>query len=91
MIAAKHPVREVFASRSSGSYYPTKGTAIDAFDGALGQHDFHFDREDLLGFDGDEGRKLVQVMDDGEVVVGNALLTWYRMPSGCYEFVGYLA
>ena len=39
VIKAKHPVREDFASWSTGSgcgyYYPTKGHAVKAFDTAL--------------------------------------------------------
>jgi len=94
-IKAKHPVREAFAGRSSGNdggaYYSTKGHAVNAFDGELQTYDLCFDRDDLLDFTGDEGRKLIEIHDEFKHCVGRALLTWYRMPSGRYEFIGYIA
>lgn len=90
MIKARHPVREAFAGRSSGDYYPTKGHAINAFDGELQTYDFCLDRNDLMDFPGDDGRKTVAVHDEFGHEVGFAVFSWHRMPSGRYEFVGYL-
>ena len=88
-------VRNDFAVWSTGSergsYYETKGHAVNAFDGALQGHELCFDREAIYGFDNDEGRKNLDVVDEFGHYAGCALLTWYRMPSGRYEFVGYLA
>lgn len=95
-IKAREPVREAFASRSSGNdrgaYYFTKGHAINAYDAALMEHGYRFDYADTQDLYGNEGRKLVRVVRDGtDEQVATALLTWYRMPSGRYEFVGYIA
>ena len=94
-IKANHPVRGEFAECSTGSargyYYHTKGGAINAFDGALAAYELCLDRDDLMFFDGDEGRKTIDVHNEFKRTVGRAVLSWYRMPSGRYEFVGYLA
>ncbi len=94
-IKAKHPVRDIFADCSSGNggrnYYKTKGDAIGTFDGALRGHGFHFDENELFDFGGDNGRRRLNVVSNGGEYVGIAELSWYRMPSGRYEFTGYLA
>jgi hypothetical protein len=91
-ITRKHPVREAFAGCSTTTdYYATKGHAVNAFDAELQTYDLCFDRNDLTGFDGDTGRKSLAVVDECDHVVGYAVLSWYRMPSGRYEFTGYLA
>ena len=94
-IVRNHPVREAFADRSTGSdggdYYLTKGHAVNAFDGELQGHDLCLDRDDLSDFYGDEGRKVVEVHDEFGHCAGHAVISWYRMPGGRYEFVGYLA
>jgi hypothetical protein len=51
--------------------------------------DLWLDHDDLDDFHGDDGRKFIDVCDESGIV-GRALLTWYRMPSGHYEFNGYL-
>jgi hypothetical protein len=88
-------IRNDFAVWSTGSehggYYPTKGHAVNTFDGALQDHGLCFDREQIYGFDGNDGRKNLDVVDEFGHFVGCALLSWYRMPSGRYEFIGYLA
>jgi hypothetical protein len=97
-ITSRHPVREAFAGCSSGPvYYYTKGHAVNAFDAALKAHGYRFDYADTQCLYGDEGRRECDILVDrdgcygaGEVV-GRALLMWYRMPSGRYEFVGYIA
>jgi len=91
MIKAKHPVRVAFAGCSSGPCYRTKSLAINAFDGALLDYDLCLDRDDLVDFIGNFGRKIINVLDEYQHVVGRAVITWYRMPSGRWEFVGYLA
>ncbi len=93
-IKAQGAVRRVFAGCSTGSgagYYSTKGHAVNAFDGALQGYDYHLDRDDISDFHGDAGRKVVAVHDEFKHEVGRAVISWYRMPSGNYEFVGYLA
>ena len=96
-IKQKDPVREAFAGCSSGPvYYETKGHAINAFDAALNEHGYRFDYADTQSLYGDEGRKLCSIIEDGDYLerngesVGCALIMWYRMPSGRYEFVGYI-
>ena len=95
VIKAKHPVREDFASWSTGSgcgyYYPTKGHAVKAFDTALKAYDLCLNENDLSDFHGDTGRKSVAVHNEWNQLVGWAIISWYRMPSGNYEFTGYLA
>jgi hypothetical protein len=94
-IKAKHPVREAFADRSTGSdggcYYGTKSRAVNAFDGVLQDYDWCLDRNDLTDFYGDTGRKVIEVHDEFEHCVGRAVISWHRMESGRYEFIGYLA
>ena len=98
-IKARHPVREAFAGCSTGSprpigrvsYYSSKGQAVNAFDSALQTFDFCLDRDDLADFHGNEGRKTIAVHDEHGNEVGRAVLAWFRMGSGCYEFIGYLA
>ena len=89
MIKVKHPVRNDFSSCSTGEYYKSKGAAINAFDTALHKHDMHLDENDS-DFNGDEGHKLMDIYQQDEVI-GYASLYWYQMPSGNYEFIGYIA
>lgn len=94
-IVAKHPVREFFADCSTGSdggyYYSTKGHAINAFDGRLQEYDLCLDRNEFVDYNGDDGRTNHQVVDEFGHCVGCAVFSWHRMPSGKYEFIGYLA
>ena len=87
--------RNAFCLRSTGqargAYYPTKGHAVCAFDATLQEHGFYLHRSDCMDFSGDEGRKTLIVCDENGAEVGYAIITWYRMPSGRYEFVGYIA
>jgi hypothetical protein len=91
--------RDDFASCSTGNqngsgrtgYYRTKGHAVNAFDARLQTYDLCLDRDDLMDFHGDEGRKTIAVHDEFGNTVGYAVLMWYRMDnSGRYEFIGYL-
>jgi hypothetical protein len=94
-IRAGHPIREEFSEWSTGNgrgvYYETKGHAVNAFDGVLQGYDLCLDRDDLMDFSGDEGRKTIEVHDEFGRCAGHAVLSWYRMPSGRYEFTGCLA
>jgi hypothetical protein len=102
-IKARHAVREEFSGCSSGggpwTYYDSKGAALRAFDSALDGYGLCFDKDDNFDMPGDEGRINIDVYtgidgygedDSRGRFVGSALLTWYRMPSGNYEFIGYL-
>src|SRR3972149_981212 len=91
--------REAFAGCSTGSYhglirsdyYETKGSAICAFNSELARWGLQLDPNDLADFAGDTGRKMLDVCAVGDgCSVGCAILSWYRMPSGRYEFAGYL-
>lgn len=94
-IKSRAPVREHFSCCSSGNggrnYYSCKGLAINAFDNALQDYSYHFDRNEMVNCPGDEGRATFTVCDENDHPVGIALLSWYRMPSGNYEFTGYIA
>jgi len=89
--------REAFAGCSTGSsYYETKGSAICAFDAELARWGLQLDPYDLADFAGDTGRKMLDVCTIGDGhgehidCVGHAVLSWFRMESGRYEFTGYL-
>ena len=88
------PVREAFSGCSSGNvpgaYYETKGHALRAFDAALADFGYHLDREDNSAWSGDEGRNTVDIYVEGGGCVGRAIIYYYRMESGRYEFVGYI-
>jgi len=86
-------------------YYETKVSAICAFDAELARWGLQLDPYDLSDFIGNSGRKIldvctigdgcsVRVARDGRGVhverIGCAVLSWYRVPSGRYEFTGYL-
>lgn len=94
-IKSRHQVRDDFADCSSGNkpnqYYESKGHGVSAFDNALRGHGYHFDENELIDFSGNEGRRTINICSDGGEYVGLAVLSWYRMPSGRYEFVGYIA
>jgi len=89
-IKADHPIREGFASCSSGTFY-NKGIAVSPFEDVLEAYGLCFDYHETFGFPGPAGRLVVAIRDEFGVTVGYAMLSWCRMPSGCYEFTGYLA
>jgi hypothetical protein len=92
ILATDKAVRNRFCDCSSrNSYYETRGHAISAFDSALNDFGYRLADEVGNGYAGNEGRAYCDVLDGNEVVVGCAVLVWYRMPSGRYEFTGYLA
>ncbi len=94
-IRSKHQVREDFSECSSGNTcYETKGCAIHAFESALAKYGLYFDPDNLIDMPGDNGRVMIGIYIDGSEYtkrVGCAVLMWYRMPSGRWEFVGYIA
>jgi hypothetical protein len=94
-IKRNHPVRNAFAGRSSGNgsntYYASKGHAVNAFDNELQGYNLCLDRNDLADFVGNEGRKIIDIHNEFDKVVGCAVFTWFRMESGNYEFVGYIS
>jgi len=94
-IQQNHPVRKAFSGCSTGNsincYYKTKGHAFCAYDEALADFGFHLDCVVNNAWTGDEGRRTVDVYDSCNKHVGCAVFYYYRMPSGNYEFVAYLA
>ena len=94
-------LRNAYCEKSTGSadgeYYFTKGHGVMAFAEVLDGFGLEFDWMALQDLPGDNGRKQVDVKEinhdtgenDGQVV-GSALITWYRMPSGRYEMISYL-
>ena len=92
-IPHNHAIRGKFAGKSTTdafSYYPTKGHAINTFDSVLQDYDLQLSREDM-DFYGDSGWKIIHVVNEYNMVVGYAHLSWYRMESGNYEFTGYIS
>ncbi len=97
-IKSSHQVREDFSGQSTGNmgcagrtgHYRTKSLAVNAFDGVLQGYDLCFSRDEIHDYYGNEGRTIVDVHDDCGNCVGYAVLSWHRMPSGNYEFIGYL-
>ncbi len=93
-IIARHPVREKFAAVSTSGaagYFLTKGHAVDCFDTALRQYGLSFALYDCTEFVGNDGCATVSIINDSDHVVGYARLSWHRMGSGRYEFVGYIS
>ena len=87
-------LRNAFAGKSSGTYYQTKGDAVAAFNEVLEAEGVLLDPRVTTQMYGDEGRVTPLLVDarTEEAVEGRlAVLSWYRMPSGRYEVVGYLA
>lgn len=103
-IKQNNPVRQAFAACSTGAptgdwrgcvgYYKTKGHAVRAFDGALARYDLSLVTEDANDFNEDSGRATVGICgiygnDVGRTAL--AVLSWHRMSTGHYEFVGYIS
>lgn len=92
----KKSTREAFASQSSGASYPNKWEAIERFDAVLRPLGVTFRNADVISLHGDEGRTtalLVAFDENGDELdkeEGRAVLTWYRLPSGRWEIIGYL-
>ena len=86
--------RNNFASQSSGPrYYETKGEAVATFNEVLEAFGLLPDPATTSQMHGDEGRVTPRLVDlETETKdEGLASLSWFRMPSGRYEVVGYLA
>jgi hypothetical protein len=95
LIKQNHPVRAAFAGRSTDGkrvgFYETKGHAVDAFDAELRAFDLCFDPNEIMDLNGDTGWRTIPVVNRDYEDSGFAVISWYRMPSGRYEFTGYLA
>ena len=93
--ASDKKLRNGFSEWSTGNdhgcYYSTKGHAVNAYDGFLQGYDLCLDRDNLIDFNGDSGRKTIEIHNEFKACVGIAVISWYRMPSGRYEFTGYIA
>ena len=89
------PVRGAFSSCSSGNvpgtYYETKGHALRAFDSALFGFGYYLDRADNSAWSNDEGRTMVDIYTGQDELAGRAVFYYFRMPSGRWEFVAYIA
>ena len=91
-IHRNHPLRNEFAGKSTGRvYYQSKGCAVNTFDNVLQNYDLSFDRTDLPDFNGNDGWATLRIVNAYDVAVGYAHLSWYRMETGVYEFVGYIS
>ena len=89
--AMRNSFAEVSTSSPDG-YYPTKGDAIQKFDRVLQHWGYMLSPNQMVDYSGNQGRAHIDIVDSiTETVSGIALLTWYRMPSGRYEFIGYIA
>ncbi len=103
-IRQSHAVRESFASVSTLNgrecYFDSKGSALHDYESVLDKYGLCLDRNDFLDMSGDDGRLTVAIHTDDYTwggpaaqgdCVGQAIIMWYRMPSGRYEFTGYIA
>ena len=94
-IKSRDPVRSKFAGCSTGNagvgYYENKGFAIAAFNAALRNYALHLDDYDCMELHDNEGRTTIAIYDDCGVVTGRAVLSWFRMCTGRYEVIGYIA
>ncbi len=99
-----HEVRESFASVSTPNgqtrYFGSKGAALHNYESVLDKFGLCFGRDDFLDMPGDYGLLTFGIHTDeynwGDPTeqgdcVGQAIIMWFRMPSGLYEFTGYIA
>jgi len=86
-------IRNEFCDKSTGkgNVYETKGHAVYAFESVLIHYELHFDSNDFMDLRNDEGRMAIYIINNENKCVGCAVITWYRYPSGRYEFIGYIA
>jgi hypothetical protein len=90
VISSKHPIREQFAACSTGSnhrYYHTLQEGLEVFDKVLRESGLSL--RSIPDCHNDTARALL-VIEQGDEEVGNAFFTWYRMPSGNFEVIGYI-
>lgn len=80
-------------------YYESKGGAVRAYESVLKSYALDFDPAELWDMSNDSGHITIDVciVDDSfgddavyKDCVGCAVIMWHRMPSGRYEFTGYL-
>ena len=76
-------IREAFASQSSGEYFKSK--SVQAFEDTL-EPDMI-----LAGFipDGNDVQCTLKIYQDTQYI-GDTYFTFYRMPSGRWEIIGYI-
>lgn len=87
-------LREEFSSVSTGSkYYETKGHAIQSFERVLASHSAPDNQLEFAPFDmpNNHGATVADIVDETGARQFSAYLSWYRMPSGRYEIVGYIS
>ena len=88
-------LREKFAAQSTSdcnSYFDSKAEAINGFDDVLQSNGLMLSFRQWVNYTGDEGRAIVDIVDNvTEVVQGCCVLSWYLMPSGRWEVLGYIA
>lgn len=93
-IRADHSICRAFFNCSTGNtgntYYSSKGVAVSVFEDVLEAYGLCFDSSKTFDFPGPVGRLVIPVHDEFGVTVGNATISWYRVPSSRYEFTGYL-
>jgi hypothetical protein len=94
-IKRKAPIREAFAGCSTNGfgvdYCDTKGHAVKTFSNVLEDYNYHFDDDDCMDLPGNDGRATIAIADSDNRPIGLAVLSWYRLPSGRYEAIGYIA
>jgi hypothetical protein len=86
-------IREAFAGCSTtgrNDYFVSKGHGVNYFDDVLRKFALAFDETEFADYSGDAGRVQRTIRDECLRPVGYAILSWYRMPSGRYEFTGYI-
>ncbi len=95
MIRRDDPVRPAFSGCSTGAdgtgYYESGGEALCAFDAALADFGYHLDPVDWSDWSGDTGRNTVDIYFVGGAWIGRAIISYHRMESDRWEFIGYIA
>ena len=83
-----------FYNTGRTEYYDWKGQAVNSVDAVLQGHNLCIDRDELgeaNRFGGDAGRETFTIRDDRNGCAGTLVCVYYRMSSGKYEFIFYIA
>lgn len=81
-------IRKAFADCStSNEYYASKADAYYAFNAVLLDYGCCLDDMDWPGCN---DSRTVVIWNDHHDVVGHAYLSWFQMPSGHWEVIGYI-
>lgn len=95
VIRRTDPVRGAFSDCSTGAagagYYETVSDALRAFDAALSDYGYYLDPVDWSDWSGDSGRNVIDIYADGYNWISRAIISYHRMESDRWEFVGYIA